>query len=233
MKIAIMQPTYWPWIGYFELVAQSSVFVFLDSAQFVKGSWHSRNRLKGNNDQPFWLSVPVQSAPLKTPLSEVRIAPQNLNWRKDHQNSILTHLGSAPFYAQLKPVVDRVLSSPYERLTELTVASVRAIAELIGVDSTFALASELGCVGKKSTLLIDICQRFNATRYYSPAGSADYMEAETGLWDAAGISVDFQDWRHPVYPQRGTAFVSHLSVLDAIANVGAAQVGEWVKRKRI
>ena len=76
----IAQPTYLPWLGYFEQMLRAEVFIFLDSVQFERCSWQCRNRIKGANGEPFWLTVPTTRHPLKTPISEVLVAPERADW---------------------------------------------------------------------------------------------------------------------------------------------------------
>ena len=82
--------------------------------------------------------------------------------------------------------------------------------------------------GRRSDLILSLCQQIGATTYYSAAGSSAYLEQDRQQFEDAGIEVKFQDWQHPVYQQRGEAFVSHLSVVDAIANVGVERTREFL-----
>lgn len=224
----ITQPCYLPWMGYFEQIARADVFVFLDVVQFVPRSWHSRNRLKGHDGQPFWLSVPVVACPQATPLCNVQIADDG-KWRQSHLRSIRMHLGKAPFFHEVFPRIEALLLAPHKRLVDLNIAVIRSFADLIGLAPTFLLASELGGSGRRTELLVDLCRRVGAEHYYTSAGSQMYMQADEHLFVEAGISWAYQDWTHPVYRQEGSGFVSHLSVVDALMNIGPAAVGALVR----
>ena len=98
--VVVTQPTYLPWLGYFEQLARADVFVFLDTVQFARRSWQSRNRLKDSRDQSFWLTVPVTKQPRETALRDIRIHATE-NWADSHLSSLQYHLGKAPYYRQM------------------------------------------------------------------------------------------------------------------------------------
>ncbi len=218
----ITQPTYLPWLGYFEQIARADVFVFLDTVQFVKRSWHSRNRLKGSQGEPFWMTVPVMAHSQTARLLEIRISPGQSNWQRKHLRSIQMQLGAAPHFQAVFPFVEKWLGVGYGYLVDLNIAGIKMLSEVLGLAPQFVRASELISDGNKSRLLVSLCKSVGADHYYSAAGSKEYMEAEEEkrCFDEAGIQVTYQSWKHPSYPQQGNGFVSHLSVLDALMNIG-------------
>ena len=216
----ISQPTYMPWLGYFQLVSKADVFVSLDCVQFVQRTWDSRNRLKGYDDQPFWLTVPVGSHRRETRGCDIRISPHRPKWAEKHLQSIRASLGSAPHFSEVFPEFELWLREPHEFLTDLNVSGIRRIAAQLGFYPEFVRATELDPTGKRVALLVDILQKVGATHYYANAGSRDYMEADRQLFCDAGISYQYQQWRHPEYPQRGGTFVSHLACPDPLCYLG-------------
>jgi hypothetical protein len=220
MTVVITQPTYLPWLGYFEQIAAADDFVFLDTVQFTKQSWQCRNRLKGSNGAPIWLTVPIASHSLDTPIHAIRIAPTPPQWRRKHLRTVEQCLRNAPHFDRFFPAIAHWLESGHDSLADLNIAGIRLFAAVFGLRPRFHRASQLGCRGRRSELLVDICTRLGASRYYASRGSQVYLEEDRRLFDAAGISIRYQDWEHPVYPQQGAGFVSHLSVLDALMNAG-------------
>jgi WbqC-like protein family len=225
----ITQPTYLPWIGYFEQIARADVFVFLDTVQFVARSWHSRNRLKGTDGEPFWLSIPVAAHRRTARLMDIRISENQQRWRTKHLRSIRTHLGSAPYFKSLYPKVEEWISAEYEYLVDLNIAGIKMLSALLHLSPAFGRASELNVGGERTQLLVNLCKQLGANRYYSSAGSRAYMHAETHLFAEAGVEVVYQMWQHPIYPQHGTHFVSHLSVIDALMNIGPQATRSLIK----
>jgi hypothetical protein len=220
VTVVIMQPTFLPWLGYFELMARADKFVFLDTVQFEKQSWQSRNRLKSVQGEPFWLTVPLAAHDLKTPISQIRLAANWQQWRKKHLGSIRTSLGSTPFFQEIFPRIESWLETDFNRLAELNIAGIRLFAELLELTPQFFRTSELNFSGVKTEMLVNLCRQLDATRYYSPPGSKEYMEEN--LFADNQIELVYQTWPHPVYRQRGEPFVSHLSALDALMNIGSA-----------
>lgn len=216
----ITQPTYLSWLGYFEQIARADVFVFLDCVQFERRSWQCRNRLKGSDGEPFWLSVPVAQQPRETLIRDIGISQEQPEWRAKHLRSIQLHLGKAPFFAELFPRVEQWLMAGHSSLADLNIAGIRMFCDMLGLRPQFFRASELQPIGAKAQLLADIAQKLDATHYYTAAGAREYMEAERRWFDDAGISVEFQSWVHPEYPQQGNGFVPYLAALDALMNVG-------------
>lgn len=214
----ITQPTYLPWLGYFEQIARADVVVFLDTVQFEKQSWQCRNRLKGSDGQPFWLIVPLLDQPLHTPLREVRISPHQEKWRKKHLRSIEVQLGSAPYFQSLFPGLWKWLVTEYEFLVDLNIGGIRLFCEWLALSPRFVRASELKPGGHKTELVVNLCREVGADRYLANAGSKVYLEEDCFV--AAGIELTYQAWEHPVYAQRGKNFISHLSALDALMNIG-------------
>jgi len=227
----ITQPTYMPWLGYFEQIANADVFVFLDTVQFVARSWHNRNRLKGSDGQHFWLTVPIAAHPQATRLVDIRISADQRQWRLKHLRSIQTHLGSAPYFQDVFPKLEEWITGEYEYLVDLNMAGIRMVSNLLELFPQFVRASELTPEGHKSSLLASLCKQVNANRYYSSAGSKVYMEEENYPFAEAGIEVVYQAWEHPMYVQRGVDFISHLSVVDALMNIGPQAARSLIKDK--
>lgn len=229
MIISISQPTYLPWLGYFELIQKADVFVFLDSVQFEKQSWQSRNRIKNPKGELFWLSVPVSRGSLSTPIKDIGIATERKNWSKKHLNTIKQCLSKANFFPEAECLLAECYGMNPESLAELNIAIVKATSLRLGIETEFLRSSELGLPGRRGELLRSICQHLGATTYYSNAGSACYLEEERQLFRDVNVDLVFQGWPHPEYRQLGTDFVSHLSFVDAVANIGLEGTAEIIR----
>jgi hypothetical protein len=217
--VCIQQPAYLPWMGFFEQIATSDVFVLLDSVQFVRRYWQSRNRLKTVAGSPFWLTVPTERAPVDTEISDIRICDRDRDWRKKHLQSIRLSLGRAPYFQEYFPFLEYWLMRESTLLADINIALIQEISKLLRLQTHFVRSSDLDVIGKKTELMLNICQSLGATKYYSAARAAEYMD-ET-LFLQSGIELKYQDWTHPEYRQVSTPFVSHLSIVDALMNIGA------------
>jgi hypothetical protein len=219
-KLAISQPTYLPWLGYFEQIAKSDYFVFLDTVQYERQSWQSRNRIKDQYDNVHWLSVPVVRHALDTPVGDIQIATQKGNWQRKHLNAIRTHLARTPHLAEVLTLIESVYQQQHQKLAELNIAMISAVCQAMGITTSLLRASELSVSGNKADLLLQIIQQLQGTCYFANQGSKNYLEQEQCRFADHGISINYQQWQHPVYQQKGGQFVSHLAWPDAVAYLG-------------
>lgn len=226
VKLAIQQPTYLPWLGYFEQIARCDVFVFLDSVQFERHSWQNRNRLRTVAGKRFWLTVPVEHAPLHTPIKDITVLRKNDVWVRKHINSLQASLGRAPYFKTFGHLIERWIGHDVLMLADLNIALITDIARSLGLNPTFIRASDLSLTQSKSALVVEICRHIGASRYYSAAGAQAYLEEH--LFADIGVTLEYQTWAHPSYTQIGPGFTSHLSAVDALMNVGADQVRKMI-----
>ena len=220
MKIAVMQPTYLPWLGYFDLIDQVDLFVFLDNVQFDKRSWQQRNRIKTTNGLK-WLTVPVTvKGRYKQLICQAEIN-DSFFWKK-HLGTIESNYKKSKFYQEyfqpLKICYKLGISS--NLLAEHNIMLIEWLAEKIGIKKPFTRASCLKVSGKRSNLLSEICMATGANEYLSPMGSAGYLLKETKEFYSKGIKVYFQNYQHPEYNQMYPPFLPFASSVDLLFNEG-------------
>lgn len=223
---AIMQPTYLPYLGYFQLMAASDVFVFLDDVQFARRSWQSRNRILTANGE-LMLTVPVRKHDRDTPISAIEI-DDSQGWRDKHLAAIRHAYGKRPGFAEGFAFVSEQLAAHKDgKLADMTCGMAQAAAQRVGLTPRFVRASELAAGGARSEHLLAICRAVGATNYVSPTGSADYME-EDGVFAAAGFPARFQAFRSESYPQGSGDFTPFMGFVDALMNVGWDGMGQLI-----
>ena len=228
MICAIMQPTYLPWSGYFNLIAASDVFVLLDDVQFEKQSWQSRNRILLNG-QPHVLSVPVRRTGLDTLIGAAEIN-YGQDWVKTQLRTIEQAYARATHGKAMLELLAPLLEARPPLLAELTISVIEAVAQRLELPARRLRASTLGCDGKRSEHVARICHSVGATHYLSPRGSQEYMEQDDFAGNS-GLPVTFQEYRPGAYPQKGSReFVSHLSVIDVAAQIGWDLAAEYVRQ---
>lgn len=216
--IAIMQPTYLPWIGYFGMIDRVDTFVFLDSVQFARRSWQQRNRIK-TSDGPLMLTVPVHKKGARDQIiAQVRIDEQ-AGFADKHVRAIEHALRKAPHFEAHAAELFSVLRSGHERLADLNIALIAWVAETMGVRCRFVRSSQLDTEGAKAELLACICHTMEADVYLSAPGSRDYLEG-SDAFERRGIAVRYHDYEHPSYPQLHGPFEPYMSVVDLLFNVG-------------
>jgi hypothetical protein len=220
MIVAVHQPNYAPWLGYFRKMALADRFVFLDDAAFSKGSVTNRVRIL-ENGRPVWLTVPAKP-PIGTPIRAVM--PSQPDWPVRHLSRLQNAYRAAPAFDAVWPD----MTALYDGLAALDLAEANRVlilrlAERIGVSVRWKRASELDPDPESAgddRLLALIGASGGVTAYLSGRGGAKYQD--DAKFDAAGIAVVYNDYTPPAYPQAGTrgGFEPGLSILDAVFHVG-------------
>jgi hypothetical protein len=217
----ISQPTWLPYLGYLELVAAADVFVFLDDVQFARRSWQSRNRIL-TRDGELMLTVPVKKHDRESLITDILIDDAQ-PWREKHLASLRHAYAGRPGFAEGMAFMEAQLARPTQRLADLTSGLIEAAAAELGFATEFVKASDLACPGARSEHLLALCRAVGATAYLSTGGSADYM-AQDGVFEAAGFPVRFRSHQPTPYPQGGGPFTPYMSFLDALMNLGWADL---------
>lgn len=216
-RVAIMQPTFLPWLGYFALMQSVDVFVYLDDVQLSRQSWQTRNRLKGPQGEVM-LSLPVARQPAQPLISDARLADRGQ--LQKIRRTIAALLGRAPHFALVEAVLEAGFARADDGLCALNIALIEALSGVAGIRTRRIRSSELGVAGAdRGGRLRQICAALGAATYISPPGSADYL-AEDRPFDESGIALEFLDYIHPQYPQFHPPFLPYMAALDALAHVG-------------
>jgi hypothetical protein len=229
MKLAIMQPTYLPWAGYFNLISHADRFVVLDDVQFEAHSWQQRNRIIFNGDA-HTLTVPAQVKGRPEQLIREVHTDETQKWRSKHVSILRQAYSRHPHGKAVISLVERTLRTKTHLLADITTELIAAFCAEMGLDNNFTRSSQLDLGGRKSSHVLAICQCFNADTYLSAAGSQQYIEEE-GVLQAGGMRVIYQAYHTAAYQQLGTAqFISHMSIVDVVANMGFDEARKYVDR---
>ena len=221
--VAIHQPNFLPWLGWFDKLARADVFVLLDHVQFPrtsKGTYVNRVKLLvGGNGA--WATAPIVRASGSVQrIDEVRV-DDSQPWRQKLLRTIEHNYGRAAAFGDVFPLVQRILEHETDRLAELNEHGVRTIAGALGLDdSKFVRSSSLGARSHATDLLIELTRAVGGTVYLAGRLAGEtYQEDEK--FAAAGISLREQRFEHPTYAQPVDPFVAGLSIVDALMSVGA------------
>jgi len=217
MIISIHQPQYLPWLGLIERIARSDIFVLLDNVPYSKNYFYNRNRIKTANGW-IWLTIPVLfSGKYGQLIKDIRI-DNKVKWREDHWKSIYFAYKKAPSFESYQKLFEEYYSRDWESLAEAGIESMRILLEQYGIKTRLVRASELSAQGQKEELLINICRELGADEYLSGPDGRNYLNLEE--WESAGINVEFQEFRHPLYSQLQGEFIPQMSALDLLFNCG-------------
>lgn len=221
MTIVIMQPGYLPWMGFFELMHRSDVFVIFDNVQYDKNGWRNRNRIKTPKG-PLWLTAPVKISGNQKIL-EVRI-DNSKNWQKDHLRAIEFNYARAPYFKNYFGSIEKILKQKWDFLIDLDMALINLLAEALNLKRKIIFSSHLKTSSQnnanKAERLILICREFKADVFYEPAGGKNYLAGEEPRFKQEGVELIFQNFRCPSYSQLFGQFVPDLSVIDLLFNEG-------------
>lgn len=219
MRVAIMQPTYLPWIGYFALMASVDVFVLLDSVQFARRSWQQRNRIKTANGVQ-WLTVPV----LKKGRRDQKIVDVEIDtssgFPEKHIKAIETAYKNAPFYTACSEELFDILNHNQKWLAQLDVELIIWLKKMFAIEAEILRSSEMETRGSKAELLAGICEQLGAEEYISPLGSKEYMD-RSDAFSKRKIAVNYFEYNHPVYSQLHGSFEPYMSSIDLLFNMGS------------
>jgi hypothetical protein len=217
MRVVILQPGYLPWLGFFDQLRQSDVFVFYDDVQFDRRGWRHRNRIKSAAGVR-WLTVPVLKKGRYTQtIRDTRIDTAS-PWQRKHLKSLEMSYRRAPYFDRYFPELADVIERRWTFLLDLDVAIVQLIAGWIGLQRETRLSSDLGIGGRATQRLCDICEVLGATEYLSGDAANAYLDGS--IFAARGIQLRYHHYDHPTYRQLFEPFVSHLSVVDLLLNHG-------------
>jgi hypothetical protein len=218
LRICIIQSCYIPWKGFFDLIGRCDEYVIYDSAQYVKGHWHNRNRIKTANGVE-WLTIPVVTkGRFKQPIDQVEIEKP---WADKHWRAIELAYRRAPFFEQLAPQVrgwyER--ADKQARLTEVNAIFLHGIAGLLGLRTQMVRDTAYPTQGNKTERLLNIACAAHADRYLSGPSARNYFDES--MFKSAGIAPEWMSYEdYPEYPQLHGGFEHAVTALDLLFNTG-------------
>ncbi len=217
-KVAIIQSSYIPWKGYFDIIAAVDEFILLDEVQFSKNDWRNRNLIKTPAGL-LWLTIPVA---LKgkgvTAIKDVRVA--STSWQTKHWKSIRQYYSKAPYFRDYSDRLEELYRSPGGFfLSDINYMFLVALCELLQIDTPVTWSSDYHPEGKRTARVVDLCRKAGATQYLSGPKAKEYIQPE--LFEDAGIKLEYMDYsEYPEYPQQFGAFQHGVSAVDLILNTG-------------
>ena len=214
MKLALMQPYFFPYIGYFQLIAASDVFVLHDDVQYIKGGWVNRNRILFNGKSRM-ITFPVQKDAYDLPINARRyVADQQA--RKDIINLVKQAYVRAPCYRQVFPLLDELLMFEDRNVARFNENLIRRIASFIGLGCKIITSSGMEKNGSLAgePRVLDMCKLLGATDYTNPIGGTELYHPEP--FQKCGTTLRFIEAQNERYTQYGDAWMPFLSIIDVL-----------------
>jgi hypothetical protein len=228
MRCAVMQPTYLPWAGYFNLASKVDYFVFLDDVQFERRSWQSRNRIM-NNGQELLLSVALRKHPRNIEIKDILLANE-MRWTEKHWSSIKINYSKAAYGSEMLAILEEFYTTPHVKLSELNQKIIIKFFSLFNICAEIKISSLMQCEGVSAQRIFNITRALKCDEYLSPVGAKEYM-TETVLSEINDIKVIFNDFNPKSYSQYNSKkFISHLSIIDIVANLGVVGAIKYLKQ---
>jgi len=216
-RVAIVQSSYIPWKGYFDLIRSVDAFLLLDNVQFTRRDWRNRNRIKTRQGLA-WLSIPVHTRGRYTQLIE-DTTTSDPDWGRRHWQTICANYAKAPYFDHYADRFAELYERSFTRLSEINHAFTAAICESLGITTPMAWSNAFETRNTPSERLIDLCLAVGGTDYLSGPSARDYLDV--GAFEAAGIAVQFADYSgYPEYAQPHGPFEHHVSALDLLFCTG-------------
>jgi hypothetical protein len=205
MKVAIMQPYLFPYIGYFQMVNDVDKFVFLDDVNFITRGWINRNRIISSNGSEVFFTVPLSKASQNKLINEVEVSQDFRLWRKKFLKTLTHSYGKRPFFRDICEIVERTLSVDSEKISDIACRSVIEISRYLGINTEFLYSSDLGCAGIREEKIVNICNHLGADGYVNAIGGKALYNKEQ--FHSRGIDLEFIRSNDPL---------SYMSILHVI-----------------
>lgn len=227
MIVSVHQPHFFPWMGYLNKALRSDVFVWLHSVQYRKQYYQNRTKIKNpQTDQSFWLTLSVHAKSDAHNIDQVMLADPK--WREPVLRTIENFYGKAAYFSDCWPPIAHALMQASDNLDDVNYRTFLALLQVLELGSLrVERVGNLHISSTDPTLrLVEICRLLNATHYISGKGGHNYLRAEE--FEKVGIQMIWQafDPDKVVYAQAGNTFLSGLSVLDCLLNVGPSKTKE-------
>lgn len=216
IKIAIHQPNYIPWLGYFYKIWQADVFVFLDDVQYSNKGMHNYHYLKTPQGL-FRLKIPVKQS-FGDKINEVTTKDE-FGWKEKHLKIIETNYKKSRYFEEVFSDFQILLQRPYVNLAEMNIVVIKFFCGKLKINCNFIKSSDLSVKGNKTEKIIGICKNLGATTYYSGQGARIYQSEEAFF--AEGIKLEYSEYL-PIHYQQlwDRKFQSNVTVLDFLMNHG-------------
>lgn len=245
MKLAIMQPYFFPYIGYFQLINEVDEFIIYDEVNFIKKGWINKNNILING-KSYSIRVPLREKSSFKKISEVEIQ-DNDNWRKKMLLDLYVNYKRAKYFNDVYPILEKVINYPTIKISELNFQSIKSVCNYLGIktkisndisrfsDLEYKLSSDsineklfpnikLNYFERKVIRILEICRIKDGTTYINPIGGTCLYEKEDFL--ANGVELKFVKTKEIFYQQFDNDFAAFLSIIDVLMFNSIDEVNE-------
>ena len=215
----LSQPTFFPWMGYYDLIDQSNIFVILDDVKFEKQSWHHRNNFKTKKGLELF-SVPIKEGNNKL-IKDIEIFnPERV--KKKFKSFLITNYSKAKFFDKYFNSFNEVFNQELntKKLLQLNTSIIKLTLSLLEIKKKILFSSSLRVEKKRSDRIIEICKKCDENQYLSSYGAKDYLLNDENNFKTNKIEVYLHNYSHPNYNQLYGKFNPFACILDLFMNEG-------------
>lgn len=231
--VAIHQPNFFPWLGYFNKIVRSDIFVFLDHVQYPRKNGATMgNRVKFlMNQEERWLTVPTSKKNIDLPSFNQVEFDDSQPWRKKMKNTLKMNYARSNHFKEVIGLIENILDQETNNLAEFNINTVMMLLNYMEInDVNLVKSSDLLLSSSSTQLLIDVVKAVGGDSYLAGGGAQGYQEDE--LFKEQGVELIYQNYQHPTYEQKNNAeFIKGLSIIDALMNVGKDKLKQLLYEK--
>jgi WbqC-like protein family len=216
--VAIVQSSYIPWKGYFDLINLADEFILYDDRQYTRRDWRNRNRIKTPQGTR-WLTIPVEAkGKYLQPICETRVADQR--WPRRHWEALVHNYTAGPHFAAYRDLVEELyLGCREEHLSLVNRRFLDALCDVLGITTAITWSMDYEAEGAKTERLVSLCRCAGASEYVSGPTAKAYLDES--LFAQAGMRLTYMDYSgYPEYPQLHPPFEHAVSIVDLLFNTG-------------
>ena len=219
MKLAIMQPYFLPYPGYFALIKHTHKFILLDDVQFIRHGWIERNRILNQNEGWLYIKVPVIKESGRETLIRQTFIDNKISWQKKIMAQLQVYRNKAAYYHKVSGLLEELFSHDYDSIVSLSQASLKIVCDYIGIEHNIEVFSKMNIVIDKPDApdewALNICKSLGGVdEYWNPPGGMSFFNSLK--YASAGIELKFMIYNQARYPQLRNDFESGLSIVDAL-----------------
>ncbi len=217
MKLAIMQPYFFPYIGYFSLIKRSDMFILFDTPQFIRHGWIERNRILKPNGEPLYIKIPLKKHSREAKINEL-VVNNSEKWKEKILAQIIPYKKKAPFYREVIILLKEIFEFESDSIVEINHYSLKKVCEYLNIATPIKIWSKMNIdiehVNAPDEWALNICNALHADTYYNPIGGKSFFD--TSKYEKLGINIEFQQMIPVAYKHLSEDFIPFLSIIDVL-----------------
>lgn len=225
MKVAIMQPYFMPYIGYFQLINAVDEFIIFDTPQFIRHGWIERNRILKPDGEPLYIKVPLIKHKRETVIKDLRIRNDE-SWKQKILAQIVPYKKKAPYYNEVVELLNEIFENETDSLAEFNIRSLQKICNYLGISTPIKVWSKMGVsiveVKEPDEWALNICKAIEASSYINATGGQSFFNAQK--YKESNIELGFIESKDIAYKQLDNDFCPWLSIVDVLMFNSKAEV---------